>query len=355
MAADGQEKTEQASPKRRQDARQKGQVARSPELSGAIALFATVLTLHAALGNNGLLSYLQLALGSAHLYLEGQEVAKASREALLALLRTVGLSMGVGCAAGLLASVAQVGFLWTAHPLIPDFSRVNPLTGAARLFGLRGTMEASKAVLKMIVVGWVVFVTVRAHLTDLIALVTVPDRALLATLGGLLYTLCLRVSIVFFIIAVLDYAYQRWEHEKSLKMSKQEVRQEYKQSEGDPLLRQAMRQRQRDMARQRMMQDVPRADVVITNPTHFAVALSYQADAMQAPKVLAKGQDLVAARIRELATANDIPLYENPPLARTLHKEVEIGGEIPPALYAAVAEVLAFVYDRDRGHRKTRR
>ena len=350
--AEGQEKTEPATPRRRHDARQKGQVARSPELSGAVALIAMILTLRAGLGNAGLLEYLQFSLSTLHEHAHSpaaaSEAAAASREALRHLFRALGLSLGVGCAAGVAASVAQVGFLWTSHPIIPDVSRINPATGLGRLLGLRGALEAAKAVLKLAVVGAVVYSTVRADLLRLIALITVPTERFLPELGGTLYTLCLRVAVVFLVIAVLDYAYQRWDFEKSLRMSKEEIRQEHKQTEGDPMIKQAIRQRQRDVARRRMMQDVPKADVIITNPTHFAVALAYDADAMRAPKVLAKGQDLVAARIRALAQEHDVPLVENPPLARALHKEVEIGQEVPPALYAAVAEVLAYIYDRDR-------
>lgn len=346
--AEGQEKTEQATPRRRADARRKGQVARSPELSGALALLATILVLPQALGSSGLLEYLRFSLANLPDQLGQTEVTRLTRDAALALVRALGLSMAVGCAVGCLATLAQVGFLWTPHPLIPDVNRLNPLTGAARLFGPRGAVEAVKALLKVSIVGWVAYSTIRAHLPALIHLTTLPTGPMLASLGGLLYTLALRVTVVFLAIAALDYAYQRWEHEKSLRMSKQELKQEHKQSEGDPLVKHAIRQRQREMARRRMLQDVPKADVIITNPTHFAVALAYDGSAMRAPTVLAKGTDLVAARIREIAREHDVPLVENKPLARALHKEVEIGHEIPAALYAAVAEVLAYVYERDQ-------
>lgn len=345
---EGGEKTEKATPRRRHEARNKGQVARSPELSGAVALLAVILTLHAALGNGLLLEYLRFSLSTAHEHLDSPEVASASRQMLIVLVRAVGLSIAVGCAAGMAVSVAQVGFLWTAQPLLPDFSRVNPLSGAARLFGAHGIVEGLKALLKVGIVGYVVYATLRGDLDHLVALITLPTSQLLASLGAILYRLCLRVSVVFLVIAVLDYAYQRWDYEKNLRMSKEEVKQEFKQSEGDPLIKAQIRQRQRQAATRRMMDEVPRADVVITNPTHFAVALAYEAGAMQAPRVVAKGQDLIAARIRELATEHRVPLVENPPLARALHKEVEVGREIPAALFAAVAEVLAYVYEQDR-------
>lgn len=346
---EGGEKTEQATPRRRQDARKKGQVARSPELSGAVALLAMIVTLHATLGGEGLIVYLRHSLSTLPDQLSGSpEVAQASREALLVLIRSVGISIAVACGAGAAASLAQVGFLWTAHPVLPDFNRINPLAGASRLLGAKGAIEAAKALAKVVIVGWVVYSTLHGHLPTLLSLITLPTVALLSAVGSLLYALCLRVAVVFLVIAAFDYGYQRWDYEKSLRMSKEEIKQEFKQSEGDPHIKAQIRQRQRAAATRRMMQDVPKADVVITNPTHFAVALAYDAAGMAAPKVLAKGQDLVAARIREIASEHDIPLYENPPLARALHKEVEIGHEIPAALYAAVAEVLAYVYDRDR-------
>ena len=354
MASEGGEKTEPATPRRRQEARKKGQVARSPELSGAVALFAMVITLHATLGRDGgLLAYMQASLGGAHTHLGAADPALASaalgREALRVLFGTVGLAVLVGGAFGLAASVAQVGFLWTTQPLVPDPNRINPMAGAARLLGSRGMFETAKAVAKMVIIGVIVFVTLRPRLPDLVALITLPDGALLAMLGGLLYALGLRVAAALLVLALCDYAYQRWDHEKSLRMSKEEIKQEHKQSEGDPHIKHAIRQRQRAMARRRMMQDVPKADVVITNPTHFAVALAYDAQASsRAPVVLAKGADHVAAKIRELAREHDVALVEEPPLARALHKEVEVGQEIPPALYAAVAEVLAYVYDQDR-------
>ena len=360
MAAEGGEKTEAPTPRRRQDARKKGQVARSPELSGAVGLLVLVVLLHASAPGGPLLEFLRHSLGGAHHHLEtgnaSVAAARVGREAMATFARSIALVVGVSGAAGVAVSVAQVGFLFTTQPLLPDFSRVNPLSGAARLLGPKGMVETAKAILKMGTVGLITFTTIRSHLPDLVALITLPGAAWLARLGAIVYELGLRAASVLFVLAVADYAYQRWEHEKSLKMSKEEIKQEYKQSEGDPHVRAAIKQRQRDMARKRMMADVPGADVIITNPTHFAVALAYDMSGAQAaaPRVVAKGADNVAARIRELARANDVALVENPPLARALHKEVEVGQEIPPALYAAVAEVLAYVYEQERKTGKAR-
>ncbi len=324
-------------------------MARSPELSGAVGLLVLVVLLHASAPGGALLELLQQSLGGAHQNLEaGNAAARVGREAMLVFVKTLALAIGVSGAAGVAVSVAQVGFLFTTQPLVPDPNRINLLTGAARLLGPRGAVETAKAILKMAVVGFVAFTTVRAHLTDLVALITLPGAAWLARLGAIVYELGLRVASVLFVLAVADYAYQRWEHEKSLKMSKEEIKQEYKQSEGDPHVRAAIKQRQRDMARKRMMADVPKADVVLTNPTHFAVALVYESDGTGAPRVVAKGADNVAAKIREVARENGVAVVENAPLAHALHKEVEVGQEIPPALYAAVAEVLAFVYEQER-------
>lgn len=358
MASDSGEKTEPATPKRRQDARKKGQTARSPELSGAVALLALLVTFRATLGNGVLTDYLRNALGTfaRHAWSAGESgnslapVARAGREGMLALVGVIGLPILVAAAAGALACVAQVGFLFTPQPLVPDVNRLNPAAGLSRLLGTRGLVDLAKAVVKLLVVGLVVYATLRGRLPELIALATLPTGPLLASLGSILYALCLRVVVTFCLIAVADYAYQRWEFEKSIKMSKEEIKREHKQSEGDPLIKAAIRQRQREAARKRMMQDVPKADVVITNPSHFAVALAYDAAAsggMAAPRVLAKGQDAIAARIRAIAREAGVPLVADPPLARALHKTVEIGQEIPAALYAAVAAVLAYVYQRN--------
>jgi flagellar biosynthetic protein FlhB len=356
---DGQEKTEQPTARRLQEARKKGQVARSPELSGAVALFVMLLVLHASPAGGDLLDYLRRALATPHEHLLGagapgggmQEVARASRDGLRTLAATVGIVALSGMLAGMLASFAQVGFLWTTQPLVPDPAKLNPLSGLQRLVGIHGVVEALKAIFKLGIVGWIVYAGIRDRLVDLIALPTRPTEILLPALGSLLYALSLRVAVAFLLIALCDYAYQRWEHNKNLKMSKQEIKQEHKQSEGSPEVKAQIRRLQIQASRRRMMEDVPKADVVITNPTHFAIALAYDRNAMGAPVVLAKGTDLIAARIRQIAGENDVPLFPDPPLARSLYKEVEVGQEIPAALYAAVAEVLAYVYEQDKGKR----
>ena len=347
--AEGQEKTEQATPRRREEARKKGQVAKSPELSGAVALLVTILTLRSALGNSGLLEYLHFSLSTLHLHMaDPSEISRTTREALMVIVRAVGLPIAVGLGAGIAVSVGQVGFLFTARPIMPDVNKVNPMTGLQRLLGTRGIVEAVKAILKVSIVGIVVYITLRTYLPNLLTLIMLPPQLLLPALGSVIYTLAIRVVVVFLLLAAFDYLYQRWELEKSLRMSKEEIKQELKSSDGDPMIKAMIRQRQREVSKRRMMDSVPNADVIITNPTHFAVALAYNGESMAAPKVLAKGKDVLAARIREIARENNIPIVENPPLARALYKEVEIDKEIPGALYAAVAEVLAVVFERDR-------
>jgi len=355
--AEGEDKSFPATPKKRQDARKKGQVARSAEFGAALTLLAVVLALHALLpgaGGMSLLGDLHQAFRFSphdsaftfetvhqwHLRALGWEAKILTPVLLLAV--ALGLASGIG----------QVGFAVTPEALAPQWSRVNPASGLKRLLSLRGTVEGLKGLLKMGLVGGVCYSTLRNGIEsgDLLRTMHEPLTETISVVGGLIWALGLRVSVILLILAVADYAYQKYEFEKSLKMSLTEIKQESKQSEGDPHIKAKIRRLQREMSKRRMMQDVPKADVVITNPTHFAVALAYDGGG-SAPKVVAKGQDEVAARIREIARENKIPLVENKPLARTLYSTVEIGREIPADLFEAVAQVLAFVY-RTHGRRK---
>ncbi len=255
-------------------------------------------------------------------------------------------------ALGLASGIGQVGFAITPEALAPQWNRLNPATGLKRLLSMRGTVEALKGLLKMGLVGGVCYATLRGGIEsgDLLRTMHEPLTQVISVVGGLIWALGLRVSVILMILAVADYSYQKYEFEKSLKMSLTEIKQEAKQSDGDPHIKAKIRRLQREMSKKRMMQDVPKADVVITNPTHFAIALTYDGG-VSAPKVVAKGQDEVAARIREIARENKVPLVENKPLARTLYRSVDIGREIPADLFEAVAQVLAFVY-RTYGRRR---
>jgi flagellar biosynthetic protein FlhB len=251
---------------------------------------------------------------------------------------------------GVLANVAQVRFKVTTHVIKPQIKKLNPLQGFKKMFGPQGLFEAAKATAKTSVIGIVVFLAIWPKLPDLAVLVGLPPAALLTELAQSILAIGFRAAGAFAVIAAVDYIWQRRQHEKSLKMSKDEVKQEARQSDVAPEVRGAIRRRQFEQARRRMLADVPTADVVVTNPTHFAVALRYDGTKV-APEVVAKGADLIAKAIREAAAEHDVPIVSNPPLARKLYREIEIGHLVPEDLYAAVAEVLAFVF-RTAGRRR---
>jgi flagellar biosynthetic protein FlhB len=251
----------------------------------------------------------------------------------------------------LMGNYLQIGLLFTGDPLLMKFSKLNPLEGAKKIFGLRAIVEFLKSMLKIIVVGVVVYITLSGQISQIMKLSHLSLENTLSYVASITVQLGLTIGLILVVIAIFDYAYQKYEHEKSLKMSKQDIKDEYKKSEGDPLIKGKIKERQRKLAMQRMMQDIPNADVVITNPTHFAIALKYNASAMEAPKVIAKGKDYVALKIKEIAKENGIVMMENKPLARALYNQVEVGASIPADLFQAVAEVLAYVYKiKGRSH-----
>lgn len=245
---------------------------------------------------------------------------------------------------GFAGSALQVGFVASGKALQAKGERLNPLPGIARMFSARAAVECAKAIAKVVVVGYIVYSFIRDRYVEIGSLARGNYMSACSEIGRLTWELLLRAGIVLLVIAALDYMFQRSQLEKQLKMTKQEVKEDMKRTEGDPLVKSKIRQRQRAISQRRMMQEVPKADVVITNPTHYAVALRYEPEKSTAPVVLAKGQRLVAQRIREIAEENGVPIVENVQLARTLYASVEIGDEIPTDLYQAVAEILAYVY-----------
>lgn len=341
------EKTEEATPKRREEARKKGQVFKSMELVSAV----TLLAVYAVLKATGPFIAGRVFSFSRALWEQGatQDWSESGvhmllNQVFLLVAMVVAPVVLTAAAAGLVANFLQVGFLFTTEPLTPNFDRLNPVSGMKRIFSRRALVEMAKSLIKLTIVAYVAYRTVAGDLEAFPLLVSLDVPQVLQFLVDVVSRLLLWVGVAMLVMAVADYMYQRWEYEQSLKMTKQEVKEEFKQQEGNPEVRSKIRQKQREMARKRMMQDVKKADVVVTNPTHFAVALSYKQPDMAAPKVLAKGQGFLALRIRELAKAENIPIVENPPLARQLYAAVEMGQEIPGDLYQAVAEVLAFVY-----------
>lgn len=355
MAESGHNRTERATPKRKAEARRKGQVAVSRDAAAAAAILASV----------GLLYWLTMpAIGAltsmlqAWLTLATDESARRALtlDHLHLLLGRIGADVFVLLAplmagiavVGIGANLAQTGFLWRRDALQPDAARLDPMKGLARLCSLRSVTESLKALLKIAAIGGTGFLAFRHEMTRFPELTQYELQGLLLAVGWITLKAALLMACAAAVIGLLDYAYQRYEWERSLRMTKEEIKEEHREAEGDPLLRGRVRSMQKEMARRRMMTAVPTADVIVTNPTEIAVALQYKPDRMAAPVVVAKGAGFIAARIREIARQHAIPIVENKPVARTLFKLVEIGREVPADLYRAVAEILAFVY-RVRG------
>ncbi len=342
-----EERTEQATPRRRQEARRRGQVARSVELSSVAVFLAIVLTLKAVSEGalQGAMESIRFALSNLHRTEFSPALALSFSWDCLAHAGKAFLPIiGVAIVVGVTVNLLQVGVMFTAEPLAPNWARINPLSGFVRLLSRRTFVEGAKMLMKVFLVGWLTFSAVRADAAMLLRTSEIDPLIVLMLVGQLLYKVAWRVGLAMLVLAILDYGFQRWEHEKSLRMTKEELKQEMKQTEGDPQIRARIRARQQAMARRRMMQAVPKADVVVTNPTHYAVALQYDSSKMAAPTVVAKGMNLLALRIREIAQQHHVPIVENPPLAQSLYRNVEIGQQIPPELYQAVAELLAYVY-----------
>ncbi len=345
-----QDKTEPASPRRKEEARKKGEVAKSRDIAPAAVLSAGVIYLFfAAKGLSTKLGLLiEQTFSRVSLFPASElNLLEASLQMLRYFLWMILPVMMVVAVTALAVNYLQVGSIWSVEQLSPKASKINPVQGLQRMFSLQALLELAKSLAKVIIVGWVAFSTLKGDFPHFIPLIYQDRWSILSWLGAMSWKLTIRCCMVIMVIAVLDYLYQRWEFERKLRMSKQELKDEYKQTEGDPMVKSRIRAIQREMARRRMMEEVPKADVVITNPTHLAVALRYDAAKMKAPKVVAKGADRIALRIRELARENGVVLVENRPLAQNLYK-LELGEEIPGRLYQAVAEILAYVYKLKR-------
>jgi flagellar biosynthetic protein FlhB len=343
----GDNRTEKATPKKREEARKKGQVARSIDLNGAVVLFASLIALSAFA--SGMLSRISdatrqlLALTSRPDVVGRDGVGEVLSTVASAWLLSVAPIAAVCLIAGVLTSVGQVGFKPSLQAIKPDAKKLNPLQGAKQIFGTHALFETAKSLTKVTVVGAIALIAVLPKLRELAAMVGMPPEALLPALGHTVLQIAQRAAFAYLAIGIVDYAYQRHRHEKNLKMDKQDVKDEFKQMQLPAEVKAAQRQRARELARARMMDAVPTADVVVTNPTHYSVALRYSNDAL-APVVVAKGQDLVALRIRELARESGVLVVPDPPLARALHGSVDVGKMIPEELFQAVAELLAYVY-----------
>ncbi|MBC8062244.1 MAG: fused FliR family export protein/FlhB family type III secretion system protein [Clostridiaceae bacterium] len=341
------DKSEEATAKKKQDARKKGQVAKSKEINLTATLLASTLVI-AALGN-----YMKDNLGRFLLdfytnYLNSTlSYSSISHIAIIAVTR-IGLVLLPFIipimALGVISSLAQTGFLLSAESIKPSLSKINPLKGFKKMFSMRSFVELFKNLAIVSVVGFVGYKYIYSNFSSLLYMGDVGVPSMLELFKKLVVGIFTQTIYVLIAISIIDYIFQRRSYNKDLKMSKQEVKEEYKQQEGDPQVKGKIRQKQREMASRRMMSEVPNATVIVTNPTHLAIALKYEEGKSEAPIVVAKGADLVAFKIREIAKENDVPIIENKPLARLIYKEVELEQEIPAQMYQAIAEILALVF-----------
>lgn len=345
---EGQEKTEVPTEKKRRESREEGQVAFSKELSSAALLAGIVLTLVATSpiildAMRQLMSQIFRDLAQSE-ELSIDSIFTLSGEILSIILPAFAPFAAVIIFVGIFASVLQVGVQITFKAISPKFNKISPLTGLKRLFSSQSLADFLKSMAKLIIVGFVGYLTYIDKITELNGLSVSTPESILIYNFTVVAEVAGKIVLALVAIAIFDYFYQRWHHEQQLMMTKQEVKDETKQTEGDPQLKARIRQIQREMSNARMMQEVPKADAVIVNPTHFSVAILYDRDVMTAPEVIAKGADHLALRMRTVARENNVPILERPELARDLYANVEIGDDIPERFYKAIAEILAFVY-----------
>lgn len=357
MAEQDASRTEQATARRKAESRKKGQVALSRDVPLAVTLLGAMAVLYWLIGP-ALENLTRLMREWLTLAMDPSLHGGLTQAIVQALMVKIGMDtlhlvlplLGAVTVLGVSSYVVQTGFLWKSDGLQMDPSRLNPMAGFGRLLSLRSVVELGKSVLKVTVIAWVGVMAIRHEIGALPQLVQYDLAGVLGMAGGLAFKMTLWIGLTIAVIAAADYGYQRFEWERSLRMTKEEVKQEQRETEGDPLLKSRVRSLQRQMARNRMMAAVPKADVVITNPTHLAVALRYDIQSMAAPIVVAKGAGFIAEQIKKVAAQHGVKVIENKFVARTLFKMVEIGGAVPSDLYRAVAEILALVY-RARGKR----
>ena len=350
---EGGEKTEPATAKKLKDARDEGKVAKSRELNSAFDLIVLFLCLKIFVSFVGekfidIFSYIyenmpdfvKINEGGLSVQAVAGLIASVTLKSLLIMLPF----MKFGFVVTLLVSIVQVGWKVSTKPMKPELSKLNPLNGFKRIFSKDSLFELVKSILKIVIIIYIAYTSIKYNANDLFALYDLGLNQAVALVGTLIINTGIKISIVYLVIGLADFIYQKHKFNEDMKMTKQEVKDEYKNTEGDPQIKGRQRRKMQEVSQKRMMQDVPKADVVITNPTHFAVALKYEAKVSSAPVVLAKGEDYLAQKIKEVARENKIEIVENKPLARMLYHNVDVGAEIPPELYQAVAEVLAAVY-----------
>lgn len=353
--ADKESRTEEATPKRIRDAKKKGQVAKSGDLSSAVSLFVFTMLI-GVLGqyviSNGLrfmkrsfqIDYSIDVTGS---YAGTMLINSVIQYALFLFPFAI-----IAVVIGITVNLIQTGFIFTIEPLKPDFKRLNPIEGFKNIVSQKAAFNLVKNILKLVLVFYMTYDNLKESINHILNSGNIGSEKLFYFIMDLLKSLSFNIAIVMFALAIIDYIFQRREYKKNLKMSKQDIKDEYKEMEGNPQMKAARQQRQKQIAMGRMMTDIPTSTVVITNPTHIAVVLRYDAEKDQAPMVTAKGADYIAEKIKEIAKKNNIPIMENKPLARAMYKKVEIGEPVPIDLYKAIAEILAIVYQMKEKRRK---
>lgn len=344
----GQEKTEEPTARRLRQAREDGNIARSTDLTAALMLLATIILLYML--STRLFEAMAAVLHRLLSSVDGTNPTRsddlgAIASYLIGLMGWTVMPLLIAIAGvGILATAGQSGLLLTGKPLMPKFSKINPLSGVKRLVDARAAIRMVMSLGKVAIIATVAVMMIMAEMDMIAALPMMTIGAATAAAANMTFMLALKLAALLVVLALLDFSFQKFQHTKDMRMTKQEVRQEMKDMDGDPQIKQRRARVARQLAMQRMAQQVPQADVILTNPTHLSIALRYDSDTMRAPKVIAKGADLMAMRIRQIATANGIPLVERKPLARAIYSSVEVGDEVPEEHYAAIAEILAYVY-----------
>ncbi|MFN8944937.1 MAG: flagellar biosynthesis protein FlhB [Pseudobdellovibrionaceae bacterium] len=346
MAEDQEDRTEEATDAKREESRKKGQVAQTKELASALMLLAGAgaIFMMSKFFFHHTYEVFVYSFGDQMVLLlrEGdikEALVFASSRAALLIMPV----LGMGLIISIFSSLAQVGFLNVEDAITPDLNKINPMTGFSRIFSLRSLSEAIKSILKILIIGFVIYGVLAGEAHRIPQLMEFGIAETLVYIGTIMFKLLFTVGLCLLVIATADYFFLRWDNEQKMRMSKQEIKEEMKQREGDPQIKARIKRVQREIANRRMMDAVPKADVVITNPTHLAIVLKYS-DNLPAPQLVAKGADMIAEKIKDIARANNIPIIENKPLARTIFKTLKIGQVIPRELFVAVAEVLSYVY-----------
>ena len=349
----GGEKTEPASEKKLSDARKEGQVAKSREVANALGILALFLVLKLWVGTIGnqflavfedIYTQIPSAVIQWNGFLPQKDLMVLSRDMVMQIVVIVGPTVLVAFVVAFLSDVVQVKWMVTTKPLMPKFSKISPISGFKRIFSVNSVVELIKSIAKVGIIAYVSYNYIKDKAEVLFILYDMPLMQGIALAGEMVIELGIQIAVIYMILAFADYVYQKVKFSRDMRMTKQELKEEYKQQEGDPQVKGRIRQKMREVSQRRMMQNLPQADVVITNPTHYAVAIKYDPEVADAPIVIAKGENYLAQKIKEVAKEHQIEIVENKPLARMLYANVEVGGMVPPELYQAVAEVLAFVY-----------